>query len=110
MSFRRDGEVNHREQREWEAWKELHADLLRECGLPLGVLRSRRDWLYLLRYGYWCEDYYGKHVNNIDFDLNELSPEQTSAFRQLLEQALSDELKIRGCAGWHHVQPPGNEA
>jgi hypothetical protein len=83
MSFRRDGKNLHDEKQSWEAWKLLHADLLAQCGLPPGVLRSRRDWEYLLRFGYWCEQYFGEHINNIDFSLSELAPSQAEAFRQL---------------------------
>src|SRR3954466_2522964 len=108
MSFRRDGNTAHRDQREWNAWKRQHADLLRQSGLPDGVLRSRRDWQYLLRYGYWCEDYYGKFVGHpIDFGLEQLTPTQLDAFRELLTRVLSDEEKQRGSAGWHCVCPPG---
>jgi hypothetical protein len=110
MSFRRDGEAEHHESLQWSAWKRRFAHLLHGCGLPPGVLRSRRDWEYLLANGYWCEDFYGKHVGNIDFDLNELSPDQTNKLRQLLEQTLTDLEKERGCAAWHHVCPPNNGA
>ncbi len=107
MSFRRDGKSEHIEQRDWENWRQLHADLISECGFPPSVFRSRRDWEYLLRYGYWCEDYYGSHIGKIDFDLDELDAVQTSALRRLLERTLSDEQKQRGCAAWHFVHPLG---
>jgi hypothetical protein len=106
MSFRRDGKSQHDDQFDWEAWTRTNANLLNACGLPLGVLRSRRDWKYLLRFGYWCKDYYGSHVGNIDFQLSELNEPQTAAFRQLLDRTLTDDEKQRGCAAWHHVQPP----
>ena len=106
MSFRRDGKDDHRDQCDWDAWKLSNADLLPACGLPPGVLRSRRDWDYLLDNGYWCEEYYGKHVGNIDFDLDALTADQIEAFRQLLHRTLSDEDQRRGCAAWHHVCPP----
>jgi hypothetical protein len=106
MSFRRDGKIEHRDERDWDAWKRSNADLLSACGLPPGVLRSHRDWNYLLDNGYWCEEYYGKHVGNIEFDLDELTPDQNEAFRQLLHRTLSDEDKRLGCAAWHHVCPP----
>lgn len=109
MRFRRDGKSEHRGERDWDAWKHSNADLLPACGLPQGVLRSQRDWNYLLDNGYWCEDFYGKHVGNIDFDLDELTPDQNEAFRQLLHRTLSDEEKRRGCAAWHHVCPPNSK-
>ena len=105
MNFRRDGKTAHDEQREWEAWKHANADLLDACDLPQGVLRSRRDWQYLL-HGNWCDEHYGKHVTKTDFDLDQLTPAQTNAFRHLLERTLTDEEKHRTCAAWHHVCPP----
>ena len=84
MSFRRHGKAEHHAAREWDAWKRANASVLSRCGLPVGILRSRRDWEYLLRYGYWCEDFYGAHFNKIDFSLDELTPDQAEAFRQLL--------------------------
>jgi hypothetical protein len=71
------------------------------------VLRSRRDWDYLLRYGYWCDNGYGAHINKVDFSLNELTPIQAESFRELLTATLSDEQKQRGSAGWHFLCPPG---
>ena len=106
MSFRRDGKAHHQDQRDWDAWKYAHADLIAACGLPPGIFRSRGDWEYLMQYGYWCEAYYGAYVGNIDFDLSELNPEQKNAFRQLLECTLTDQERLRGCAAWHHVCPP----
>ena len=93
MSFRRDGKSQHEDDRDWETWTRSNADLLPACGLPPGVLRSRRDWDYLLEHGYWCADYYGKHVGNIDFDLSELAADQNDAFRELLQRTLTDEEK-----------------
>lgn len=107
MGFRRDGKSEYSDQNAFDEWKRLNGDLLTKCGLPIGVLRSRGDWDYLLEHGYWCEDYYGKHVGNIDFDLDEQTPEQRSAFRKLLERTLNEEERERGCAAWHHVHPPG---
>jgi hypothetical protein len=106
MNFRRDGKTEHEDEREWELWKRVNADLIPLCGLPPGVLRSRRDWEYLLEYGYWCEDYYGKHIGNIDFDLDELAPEENWALRQLLQRTLTDEGQRRRCSAWHYVCPP----
>lgn len=105
MSFRRNGKSKHHERREWDAWKREHAELLARCGLPPGVLRSRGDWEYLLYYGYWCAAYYGAYINNIDFSLDELTPAQAAAFRELLTVTLSDEEK-RSSVGWHRVCPP----
>jgi hypothetical protein len=102
MAFRRKGELAHREAQEWEAWREANRDLIAAAGLPLSMLRSRRDWEYLLRYGYHCEGPYP----NIDYKLDEQSSAQRNAFRQLLEMTLTDEQKARGSAGWHHVHPP----
>jgi hypothetical protein len=96
MGFRRDGGAEHAERKSWEAWLAANADLLPACGLPPGVLRNRRDWEYLLSNGYWCADYYGSHIGNIDFDLNELDPHQRNAFRRLLERYLSAEEKSAG--------------
>lgn len=107
MSFRRNGKSENHDRREWDTWRQAYADLLARCGLPPGVLRSRRDWEYLLRYGYWCEGAYVAHIGKIDFSLNELTPAQTEAFRELLTITLSDEQKRRGSAGWHLVCPPG---
>lgn len=106
MSFRRDGENKHIRQKDWHKWKQFNADLLDECNLPIGVLRSRSDWEYLLKYGYWCEDYYGKYVGNIDFDLCELTPLQKDAFRKLLDRTLTADEKRAGSAAWHFVYPP----
>jgi hypothetical protein len=107
VSFRRDSKTEHAEERTWENWLKRHADLILQCGLPPRVFRSRRDWEYLLRYGYWCENDYGSHIGKIDFDLDELDAAQTSALRRLLELTLSDEQKQRGCAAWHFVHPIG---
>ncbi len=109
MNFRRNGKIEHTRQYEWDEWKKLHDDLLSLCQFPLCVMRSRRDWDYLLDYGYWCNNFYGEHVGNIDFDLDELNAQQTDAFRLLLERTLTDEDKQRGCAGWHHVHPPHSD-
>lgn len=86
MSYRRSGKTAFQEQREWAAWKQKHARLLSQSALPPGVLRSRRDWNYLLRYGYWCERAYGEHINKIDFSLKELTPSQLEAFELLRMQ------------------------
>lgn len=86
MSYRRPGKAAFEEQRKWAAWKQKHARLLAESGLPPGVLRSRRDWNYLLRYGYWCEGAYGEYINKIDFSLKELTPSQLEAFESLRMQ------------------------
>jgi hypothetical protein len=104
MSFRRD--AKHNERMEWEAWRTANAELIAASGLPPGVTRSRNDWNYLMKYGYWCENYFGAFINNIDFDLNELNQEQLKAFRLLLERTLTDEDKSHGCAAWHRVCPP----
>jgi len=104
MSFGRDAE--HDERQVWESWRTENAELLAASGLPPGVVGSRKDWDYLMRYGYWCEDFFGSHVGNIDFDLNELTPTQNAAFRLLLEKTLTLEEKQRGCAAWHRVYPP----
>lgn len=109
MSFQRQGKSEHANQREWEAWKLRNNDLLSCCGLPPGVVRSRRDWEYLLSNGYWCSNWHGEHINNIDFDLSELSDKQTNAFRQLLELTLTNVEKQMGCAAWHYVNPPFQE-
>jgi len=106
MSFRRDGKRVHNEHRTWDELMAANADLIPACGLPAGVLRSPRDCKYLLDYGYWCENHYGEHVGNIDFDLNELNSSQRVAFRVLLERVLSAEEKQPGCAAWHFVCPP----
>jgi hypothetical protein len=106
MGFHREGESGHIERESWDAWVHANSDLLAHCGLPPGVLESRRDWQYLLRYGYWCEDFYGKHIGKIDFDLNQLTPSQCDALRRLLERTLTAVEKRRGCAAWHHVHPP----
>lgn len=108
MSFRRKGNTEHGKLRDWENWLQKHADLISECGLPSGVFRSRRDWEYLLRYGYWCENNYGSHIGKIDFDLDELDSAQARAFGMLLEQTLTVDEKQRGCAAWHFVHPPGS--
>jgi hypothetical protein len=113
MGYRRNAKEAHDEHQAWEAWKRSNADLLTKCGLPPGVLRSRRDWDYLIRYGYWCEGPYGEHINKIDFSLGELRRNQLGAFRQLLEKVLSEEEKRRGSAGWHWVSgvtPPTPQA
>lgn len=86
MSFRRNGKASHDERRDWEAWNQSHADLIAKCGLPPGILRSRRGWEYLLRYGYWCENFYEEHINKTDFSLKELTPAQREAFEQLRAQ------------------------
>jgi hypothetical protein len=83
MSFRRNGKDEHHARREWEAWKHAHADLLARSGLPAETFRTRRDWDYLVRYGYWCKGAYGEYINNIDFSLDELTPEQLAAYEQL---------------------------
>jgi len=106
MSFRRDGKSAHEDKRSWDAWKAANADLLRACGLPPGILRGWRDWNYLMKYGHWCEHYYGAHIGKIDFDLSELNAEQKAVFRQLLERTLDDDEKKQGCAAWHYVCPP----
>src|SRR5262245_5841208 len=102
MGFRRDGKAAHEESRQWQAWLGAHAELLRDCGLPPGVLQSRADWEYLLRFGYHC----GGAYPGIDFRLEDLSPSQAAALRALLAQALSAEEKRRGGAAWHFVCPP----
>src|SRR5262249_12231009 len=102
MGFRRDGKGLHKEAAEWATWKAANAKLLRMSGLPPGVLRSRADWEYLLRYGYHCSDPYP----NIDYNLDEQTTTQRAAFRTLLEKVLTAEEKSRGSAGWHHVHPP----
>ena len=107
MGYRHQGKTEHEARRLWDKWKQANAALLAHCGLPPGVLRSRRDWDYLLRYGYWCDEAYGRDINKIDFDLSELTPAQTAALRQLLTATLNDEQKQHGCAAWHHVCPPG---
>jgi hypothetical protein len=106
MSFRRDGNVAHEERQLWDAWKLANADILPLCGLPLGAIRSPRDWNYLLQNGYWCANHYGEHVGNIDFDLAELNPSEKEAFRLLPERTLSEQEKQHGCAAWHFVHPP----
>ena len=106
MNFRRDGKTVHEDESAWNSWLAANADLLQLCGLPPGVLRSRRDWQYLLDNGYWCRDYYGSHVGLVDFDLNSMNPSQLKAFHGLLEQTLTDDEKCCGCAAWHYVCPP----
>src|SRR5262245_60914639 len=101
MAFRRHGKQAYEEAREWEDWKEDNRELLEAVGMPSSVLRSRRDWEYLLRYGYHCDGPYP----NIDYMLDEQTPQQKDAFRRLLERTLTDEQKARGSAGWHHVHP-----
>jgi hypothetical protein len=105
VAFRRNGKLKHSEGRSWNAWWEKHEELLRATGLPQSVLRSRKDWNYLLFYGYHCNRAYP----NIDFTLEELSAGQRTAFRQLLEAVLSEEEKQRGSPGWHFVCPPVSE-
>jgi hypothetical protein len=102
MRFQRKGKDAHEEFVRWQAWKDANAALLQAAGLPLSVLRSRKDWDYLLRYGYHCEGVYP----NIDFNLDEMTEAQLVAFRELLEKSLTDEEKTRGSAGWHYVHPP----
>jgi hypothetical protein len=102
MGFRRNGKAAHDRARQWRLWLEAHAKLLRQCGLPASVLCSRKDWDYLLRYGYHCRAAYP----DIDFRLEELSSSQRNAFRELLEQTLSAEDKQGGNAAWHFVCPP----
>jgi hypothetical protein len=106
MSFRRDGKTAHQAKQEWDEWKHANADLIPAYGLPPGVFRTRDDWESLLLYGYWCEEYYGKYVGNIDFHLDELTPAQEDALFQLLERTLTDEEKTHGCAEWHYGCPP----
>ena len=105
MAFRRKGKKAHAERQDWEQWKSRHAELLAKCGLPPGVLRTRRDWNYLLKYGYWCDGPYGHHINKIDFKLEEMNAIQLKAFRELLERVLTDNEKRRGNAVWHHNTP-----
>jgi hypothetical protein len=102
MRFRRGEKEAHDEAARWQAWKNAHVALLQAAGLPLRVLRSRRDWDYLLRYGYHCEGAYP----NINFNLDDMTEAQRAAFRELLERTLTDDEKKRGSAGWHHVHPP----
>jgi hypothetical protein len=83
MTFRRKGDKEHADQREWHRWKDEHAATIEQTGLPAGVLQTRADWEYFLRYGYWCADYYGAHVGKIDFGEAELTTEQASAVRLL---------------------------
>jgi hypothetical protein len=101
MAFRRDGKSAHAHTRDWREWLERHSDLLRASGLPPQVLRTRKDWDYLLRYGY-------HGYPQIDFQLEELTADQRAAFRRLLEVALSSEARRHGNAGWHFVCPPGS--
>jgi hypothetical protein len=100
VGFRRDGKSAHENSRAWRAWLDEHAALIRAAGLPPAVIRSRDDWAYLLRYGYHCDGPYP----NIDFRLEELSPAQRAALRELLATALADDQ--RQCAAWHFVCPP----
>jgi hypothetical protein len=107
MSYRRQGKKAHDDDREWDAWKREHAELLKRCAIPPGPLRSREDWQYLLRYGYWREHSYGKFSHRWgDFSLHELARDQREAFRELLTSTLTDAEKARGSAGWHLVCPP----
>jgi hypothetical protein len=101
MGFRQVGKRAHVDRREWQAWLERHAELLRMARLPPQVLATRADWEYLLRYGYHADPY-----PEIDFRLEELNPAQRAAFRLLLEAVLSPDERRRGCAGWHFVCPP----
>jgi hypothetical protein len=103
MSFRREGKKAHAEQHEWTSWNRKYSTLIAECGLPPGVLKSKRDWKYLLKYGYWCDGPYGKHINKIDFTLEELTGKRLLAFCRLLDAALTEEEKQRGNAAWHYV-------
>jgi hypothetical protein len=103
MAFRRDGKAAHASAQEWQSWLDLHAELLRDSGIPSHVLRSRADWDYLLFYGY-----YG--YPRIDFLLEDLSPNQRVGFQRLLETVLTPEERERGCAGWHFVCPPSQRA
>ena len=80
MGFRRDGKKAHDDQLTWDEWTRINADLLPACGLPPGVLRSRRDWEYLLRYGYWCEDSYGSHIAGSTLNLRSSTPFKTTPF------------------------------
>ena len=100
MGFRRQGKEEHTERKSWEAWLEANADLIPKCGFPPGVFRSRGDWEYLLEKGYWCEYWYGAFITNIDYSLDDLTPVQAEAYKELLERTLSDEQKSGGSAGW----------
>jgi len=101
MAFRRDGQKAHAEQRAWYAWREQYAELLQASGIPSQVLKTRKDWEYLLFYGYHADPY-----PEIDFRLEELTSAQRDAFRLLLAATLSHEEQQRGCAGLHFVSPP----
>ena len=101
MGFRQKGKQVHAERLAWQAWREQHAELLWESGLPPQVLRNRADWEYLLRYGYHADPY-----PQIYFRLEELTETQRSAFLRLLEVVLTPEERCHGCAGWHFVCPP----
>jgi len=100
VGFRRDGKAAHTSARAWQAWLDEHSALIRAAGLPLVVLRTPADWRYLLRYGYHCDGPYP----NIDFRLENLSPAQRMAFRELLATTLAAD--DRECAAWHFVNPP----
>jgi hypothetical protein len=100
MGFRRDGKSAFARARDWRAWLDANASLLRASGLPPSVLRSARDWQYLLRYGYHCAGPYP----DIDFRLEELNGTQRAAFRDLLAATLPE--GHRDCAAWHFVCPP----
>lgn len=84
MAFRRDGKTAHDKQQEWSVWQDSNADLITAAGLPPNVTRSRNDWQYFLGYGYHCDDYYGKFINNIEFSVDELDGSRRDALRQLL--------------------------
>lgn len=96
MSFRRPGKSLHANAEAWHDWKVQYADLLRDCGLPTSVLRSRTDWLYFLRYGYHCAGAYP----NIDFNSRGMAPAQRASLNRLLELTLTKAEKKRGNAMW----------
>jgi hypothetical protein len=100
MPFRRDGKAASVAARDWQRWLTQNAALIRAAGLPPHVLTSRADWEYLLRTGY-------HGYPQPDFVLDELSAVQRDAFRRLLETTLTLGERVRGCAGWHFVCPPG---
>ncbi len=43
----------------------------------------------MIRYGYWCKDAYGEHINKIDFSLDDLTPEQLTVYEQMRSEASS---------------------
>lgn len=84
MSFRRDGKRWHKHWRDWDAWKEENADLIKAAGLPPFVTGSADDWKSFLLYGYACQEPYGKYVGNFVFDDSELTPDQRDALQHLI--------------------------